>query len=169
MDKQKVTVVSQSGPQSGQKHRSSDNLTAGNTLKVLAVDKKTGEKKLVNAKSYKVDENGTISVNLPKGCDYLLVNTKEAEKVEKAVLKTVQAKKTSASVKKGKSTKIQLSSKLDMENVKSVTYTTTKKSVVKVAKNGKITAKKKGTAVVKATVTLKNGKKKTVTMKVKVK
>lgn len=145
------------------------NLTAGNTLKVLAVDKKTGEKKLVNAKSYKVDENGTISVNLPKGCDYLLVNTKEAEKVEKAVLKTVQAKKTSASVKKGKSTKIQLSSKLDMENVKSVTYTTTKKSVVKVAKNGKITAKKKGTAVVKATVTLKSGKKQTVTMKVKVK
>lgn len=145
------------------------NLTAGNTLKVLAVDKKTGEKKLVNAKSYKVDENGTISVNLPKGCDYLLVNTKEAEKVEKAVLKTVQAKKTSASVKKGKSTKIQLSSKLDMENVKSVTYTTTKKSVVKVAKNGKITAKKKGTAVLKATVTLKSGKKQTVTMKVKVK
>lgn len=145
------------------------NLTAGNTLKVLAVDKKTGEKKLVNAKSYKVDENGTISVSLPKGCEYQLVTAKEVEKVEKAVLKTVEVKKTSASVKKGKSTKIQLSSKLDMENVKSVTYTTTKKSVVKVAKNGKITAKKKGTAVVKATVTLKSGKKKTVTMKVKVK
>lgn len=145
------------------------NLTAENTLKVLVVDKKTGEKKLVNAKSYKVDENGTISVSLPKGCEYQLVTTKEVEKVEKAVLKTVEVKKTSASVKKGKSTKIQLSSKLDMDNVKSVTYTTTKKSVVKVAKNGKITAKKKGTAVVKATVTLKSGKKKTVTMKVKVK
>lgn len=144
-------------------------LTAENTLKVLAVDKKTGEKKLVNAKSYKVDENGTISVSLPKGCEYQLVTAKEVEKVEKAVLKTVEVKKTSASVKKGKSTKIQLSSKLDMDNVKSVTYTTTKKSVVKVAKNGKITAKKKGTAVVKATVTLKSGKKKTVTMKVKVK
>lgn len=144
-------------------------LTAGNILKVLAVDKKTGEKKLVNAKSYKVDENGTISVSLPKGCAYELVTAKEVEKVEKAVLKTVKVKKTSASVKKGKSTKIQLSSKLDMENVKSVTYTTTKKSVVKVAKNGKITAKKKGTAVVKATVTLKSGKKQTVTMKVKVK
>lgn len=145
------------------------NLTAGNTLKVLVVDKKTGVKKLVNAKSYKVDENGTISVSLPKGCAYELVSAKEVEKVEKAVLKTVKVKKTSASVKKGKSTKIQLSSKLDMDNVKSVTYTTTKKSVVKVAKNGKITAKKKGTAVVKATVTLKSGKKKTVTMKVKVK
>lgn len=145
------------------------NLTVENTLKVLVVDKKTGEKKLVNAKSYKVDENGTISVSLPKGCEYQLVTAKEVEKVEKAVLKTVEVKKTSASVKKGKSTKIQLSSKLDMDNVKSVTYTTTKKSVVKVAKNGKITAKKKGTAVVKATVTLKSGKKKTVTMKVKVK
>lgn len=145
------------------------NLTAENTLKVLVVDKKTGEKKLVNAKSYKVDENGTISVSLPKGCEYQLVTAKEVEKVEKAVLKTVEVKKTSVSVKKGKSTKIQLSSKLDMDNVKSVTYTTTKKSVVKVAKNGKITAKKKGTAVVKATVTLKSGKKKTVTMKVKVK
>lgn len=145
------------------------NLTAGNTLKVLVVDKKTGVKKLVNAKSYKVDENGTISVSLPKGCEYQLVTAKEVEKVEKAVLKTVEVKKTSVSVKKGKSTKIQLSSKLDMDNVKSVTYTTTKKSVVKVAKNGKITTKKKGTAVVKATVTLKSGKKKTVTMKVKVK
>lgn len=144
-------------------------LTAENTLKVLVVDKKTGKKKLVNAKSYKVDENGTISVSLPKGCEYQLVTAKEVEKVEKAVLKTVEVKKTSVSVKKGKSTKIQLSSKLDMDNVKSVTYTTTKKSVVKVAKNGKITAKKKGTAVVKATVTLKSGKKKTVTMKVKVK
>ena len=145
------------------------NLTAGNTLKVLAVDKETGEKKLVNAKSYKADENGTISVSLPKGCAYELVSAKEVEKVEKAVLKTVKVKKTSASVKKGKSTKIQLSGKLDMDNVKSVIYTTTKKSVVKVAKKGKITAKKKGTAVVKATVTLKSGKKKTVTMKVKVK
>ena len=75
------------------------NLTAGNTLKVLAVDKETGEKKLVNAKSYKADENGTISVSLPKGCAYELVSAKEVEKVEKAVLKTVKVKKTSASVK----------------------------------------------------------------------
>ena len=35
--------------------------------------------------------------------------------------------------------------------------------------NGKITAKKKGTATVKATVTLKNGKTKTVKMKITVK
>ena len=36
-------------------------------------------------------------------------------------------------------------------------------------KNGKITAKKKGTVTIKAKVTLKNGKTKTVSMKIKVK
>ena len=56
-----------------------------------------------------------------------------------------------------------------MANVDKIVYTSSKKSVVTVNKNGKITAKKKGTAVVKATVTLKSGKKQTVTMKVKVK
>ena len=56
-----------------------------------------------------------------------------------------------------------------MENVDKITYTSSKKSVVTINKNGKITAKKKGTAKVKAVVTLKDGTKKTVTMEVKVK
>ena len=56
-----------------------------------------------------------------------------------------------------------------MANVDKITYTSSKKSVATVNKNGKITAKKKGTAKVKAVVTLKDGTKKTVTMKVKVK
>jgi mannan endo-1,4-beta-mannosidase len=58
---------------------------------------------------------------------------------------------------------------LNMENVSKITYTSSKKSVATVNKNGKITAKKAGTVQVKAKVTLKNGKTKTVTMKVKVK
>ena len=49
------------------------------------------------------------------------------------------------------------------------TYTSGKKSVAAVDKNGKITAKKKGTVTIKAKVTLKNGKTKTVSMKIKVK
>lgn len=89
--------------------------------------------------------------------------------MEKAVLKTVAVKKTTASIKEGKNTKIQLSSKLDLDNVKKITYTSGKKSVAVVDKNGKITAKKKGTVTIKAKVTLKNGKTKTVSMKIKVK
>lgn len=145
------------------------NLTENAKLKVVAVDQTTGEKTLVNAKTYKVNKDGSITFDLPAGADYELVSTAEAKTVEKAVLKTVKVKKTSASVKAGKKTSIQLSSKLNMDNVKKITYTSGKKSVATVNKNGKITAKKKGSVTVKAKVTLKNGTTKTVSMKIKVK
>ena len=50
-----------------------------------------------------------------------------------------------------------------------ITYKSSKKSVVSVNKNGKIKGKKKGTGKVTATVTLKDGTKKIVTIKVTVK
>ena len=56
-----------------------------------------------------------------------------------------------------------------MDNVKSITYKTSKKSVAAVSKLGKITTNKKGTVTIKAIVTLKNGKKKKVSMTLKVK
>ena len=98
-----------------------------------------------------------------------MLSAAEIKNVEKAVLNTVAVKKTTAYIKAGKNTKIQLSSKLDLDNVKKITYTSCKKSVAAVDKNGKITAKKKGTVTIKAKVTLKNGKTKTVSMKIKVK
>ena len=144
-------------------------LTAGKKLSVVVVDKKTGAYKLVNAKTYTVGKDGTLHVNLAAGSDYRMLSAAEIKNVEKAVLKTVAVKKTTASIKAGKNTKIQLSSKLDLDNVKKITYTSGKKSVAAVDKNGKITAKKKGTVTIKAKVTLKNGKTKTVSMKIKVK
>lgn len=147
----------------------SKNLTANKKLQVVAIDPKTGEHKLVNAKTYTVGEDGSINVSLADGADYQLLTTAEVKAVEKAILKTVEVKKASATVKKGKKTQIKLSSDLDMDNVKSITYKTGKKSVATVSKSGKITTKKKGTVTIKAVVTLKNGKKKTVSMKLKVK
>lgn len=144
-------------------------LTAGKKLSVVVVDKKTGAYKLVNAKTYTVGKDGTLHVNLAAGSDYRMLSAAEIKNVEKAVLKTVAVKKTTASIKAGKNAKIQLSSKLDLDNVKKITYTSGKKSVAAVDKNGKITAKKKGTVTIKAKVTLKNGKTKTVSMKIKVK
>ena len=144
-------------------------LTAGKKLSVVVVDKKTGAYKLVNAKTYIVGKDGTLHVNLAAGSDYRMLSAAEIKNVEKAVLKTVAVKKTTASIKAGKNAKIQLSSKLDLDNVKKITYTSGKKSVAAVDKNGKITAKKKGTVTIKAKVTLKNGKTKTVSMKIKVK
>lgn len=147
----------------------SKNLTANKKLHVVAVDPKTGEYKLVNAKTYKVGKDGTLNVKLADGADYKMLTAAELKAVEKSILKTVEVKKPSVTVKNGKKTQIQLSSALDMDNVKSITYKTSKKSVASVSKSGKITTNKKGTATIKAIVTLKNGKKKTVSMTLKVK
>ncbi len=147
----------------------SKNLTANKKLHVVAVDPKTGEYKLVNAKTYKVGKDGTLNVKLADGADYKMLTAAELKAVEKSILKTVEVKKSSVTVKNGKKTQIQLSSALDMDNVKSITYKTSKKSVAAVSKSGKITTNKKGTVTIKAIVTLKNGKKKTVSMTLKVK
>jgi uncharacterized protein YjdB len=99
-----------------------------------------------------------------------LLNEQEANAATKAVLSTVKASKTTASVKKSKSTTMKLDSGLNMANVKNITYKTSKSSVATVdKKTGKITAKKAGKATVSAVVTLKNGKTKTVKMTVNVK
>lgn len=147
----------------------SKNLTANKKLHVVAVDPKTGEYKLVNAKTYKVGKDGTLNAKLADGADYKMLTAAELKAVEKSILKTVEVKKPSVTVKNGKKTQIQLSSELDMDNVKSITYKTSKKSVATVNKSGKITTNKKGTVTIKAIVTLKNGKKKTVSMTLKVK
>ena len=49
-----------------------------------------------------------------------------------------------------------------------IIYSTADKKIATVSKSGKVTAKEKGTVKVKATVILKNGSTKTVTMKIKV-
>jgi hypothetical protein len=143
-------------------------LTAENSLKVYSVDSTTGEYVMVNAKTYTVDANGSVSVSLADG-NYVLVTKSEANAINKAIKATIKPAKTKATVKKDKNTTFKLSSKLNKSNIKKITYSTSKKSVAKVSKSGKITAKKKGTATIKAKVTLKNGTTKTVQMKIKVK
>lgn len=144
-------------------------LEAGNKLKVMALDEKTGEYVLVNAKTYKVNESGNVKLTLPAGMTYQLMDGKEAAAVEKQILATVKVKKSAATISEGKKTALKLSSKLNMDNVAKITYTSAKKSVATVSKTGTITAKNSGSVVITATVTLKNGKTKTVKMKIKVK
>lgn len=148
---------------------SADDLVAGAKLTVVVKDAKTGKAVLVDAKQVKVTAKGNVSVVLPEGKDYTLIDAKEATKVTKEILKTVVPAKTSATLKAGKANTAKLSKKLDMDNVKKITYTTSKKGVVTVNKNGKVVAKKAGTATITIKVTLNNGKTKTVKMKYTVK
>lgn len=106
---------------------------------------------------------------MSKNATYQLMSPAEAAKVNRQIFKTVAVKKASATIKPGKTVKLALSSKLNQEDVKSITYTVPKNTAVKVSKSGKITAKKAGTVTVKAKVTLKNGTAKTVKMKITVK
>ena len=138
------------------------------SLKAFVINSKTGEYELVNSKAYKIDQDGNLNASFGKKGDYVLLTTKEAAKIEKEILKTIAPKKAKVTVKKGKVTEFKFDSKLNRNNVKKITYKTSKKSVASVNKNGKIKANRKGTVTIKATVTLKNGKTKTVSMKMTV-
>lgn len=144
-------------------------IIAGNDLKLMKKDAKTGKLILVDKKNYTVSKDGSIDLTMKNGGDYVLLNSTDAKAAANEIKKMVKATKSSTNVKQKKATEFPWSNKLNMENVEKITYTSSKKSVITVNKNGKITAKKKGTAKVKAVVTLKDGTVKTVTMQVKVK
>lgn len=144
-------------------------IIAGNDLKLMKKDAKTGKLILVDKKNYTVSKDGSIDLTMKTDGDYVLLNSTDAKAAANEIKKTVKATKSSTNVKQKKATEFPWSNKLNMENVEKITYTSSKKSVITVNKNGKITAKKKGTAKVKAVVTLKDGTVKTVTMQVKVK
>ena len=144
-------------------------LIAGKKLKVVEVNKETGEETLVNASTYKVAADGSLSLDDLGNASYELVSTAAEKALTNKVLKTVKVAKASATVAAGKKTTIKLSKKLNMDNVKKVIYTSTKKSVATVSKTGKITAKKAGKVTIKAKIVLNNGKTKIVSMKIKVK
>ena len=146
---------------------SAENVKNNKSLKAFVVNRKTGEYELINSKTYKA-KDGNLNASFGKKGDYVLLTTKEAARIEKEILKTIAPKKAKATVKKGKTTEFKLDSKLNQNNVKKVTYKTSKKPIATVNKNGKIKANRKGTVTIKATVTLKNGKTKTVSMKIAV-
>lgn len=142
---------------------------AGAKLAVMKKDEKTGELVLVNQKAYKVAKDGSVSLTFKGEGTYVVKTQAEVKAEAKQIAKTVKPAKTTVNVATKKTTVFKWNKKLNMENVAKITYKSSKKSVVSVNKNGKITGKKKGTGKVTAEVTLKDGTRKTVRMKVKVK
>lgn len=142
---------------------------AGAKLAVMKKDEKTGELVLVNRKAYKVAKDGSVSLTFKGEGTYVVKTQAEVKAEAKQIAKTVKPAKTTVNVAAKKTTVFKWNKKLNMENVAKITYKSSKKSVVSVNKNGKITGKKKGTGKVTAEVALKDGTKKTVKMKVKVK
>lgn len=140
-------------------------LEAGKKLTLVKIE--DGKQVLVS-KPATVSKNGNVSVKAEEG-EYQLLNAKEAKALQKEILKTVVPKKSTVSIEQGEKTTVKLSSKLDMDNVAKISYTSSNKSVVKVDQNGKIIAQKSGNATITITVTLNNGTVKKVKVKVRAK
>ncbi|MEE1341678.1 MAG: Ig-like domain-containing protein, partial [Lachnospiraceae bacterium] len=139
-----------------------------NPLYIYAYDSNKKQYTMVNATTYKVQEDGSLSINVPAGKAYVLLNKTDMTKVSNKILSTVKLAATTKTMKPGKKTKVTLSKSLDMANVKKVTYLVSNKKVATVSSKGVVSCKKKGTVTVKVKVTLKNGKTKTLSMKVKI-
>ena len=99
-------------------------------------DAKTGKLILVDKKNYTVLKDGSINLTMKNGGDYVLLNSTDAKAAANEIKKTVKATKSSTNVKQKKTTEFPWSNKLNMENVEKITYTTSKKSVLAVNKNG---------------------------------
>ena len=164
-----MTVKDSEGNTKYKVQADTNEIVPGEKLYIYKLDTKTGKYTMVNAKEYKVSQAGTVIVNMTKKATYELVTAQESKAITKEILATVKPAKSSKSLSEDKKTTFKLSTKLDMDNVKSITYTTSKKSIATVSKKGTITAVNAGTATVTAVVTLKNGTKKTIKMTIKVK
>ena len=144
-------------------------IQTGNKLYVCAKDQKTGAYVLVNDKSYTVTKAGNVNFSADSNKNYVLMDQKDMDQVTTKILKTVTLKNKTVQVKKGKQKKVSLSAALNMDNVESVSYQSSNKKVASVSKKGTIKSNKKGTASIRVTVTLNNGKKKVLKLNVKVK
>uniref|UniRef100_UPI00286F988C InlB B-repeat-containing protein n=1 Tax=Anaerosporobacter sp. TaxID=1872529 RepID=UPI00286F988C len=122
-----------------------------------------------------VDADGYLSLPIIKGGDYVVLAKKANTKVITSLVNQVQITK-SVTLKKDKTStikpvlpdwlekvsKLNISTKYTCVGAVTITYKSSNSSVASVgASSGKITAKKKGTATITATVTLYSGKVKT--------
>ena len=143
-------------------------IQTGNKLYVCAKDQKTGAYVLVNDKSYTVTKAGNVNFSADSNKNYVLMDQKDMDQVTTKILKTVTLKNKTVQVKKGKQKKVSLAATLNMDNVKSISYQSNNKKIASVNKKGTIKSNKKGTASIRVTVTLNNGKTKVLKLKVKV-
>lgn len=161
-----------------------DGINKDSRVYIYHVNEKTGKlETIVGGYSQYVDEDGNVSLPVLDGGKYVVLTKKADSKQITSLKNQITVKAKSKTVKKGKTTNVvidlpnslqavgKLTDKTTSGGVGAVTitYKTSKKNVVTVDKKGKITAKKKGTATVTATIKLYNGTQKTVKMKITVK
>ena len=147
-------------------------LKAGNTVYLYYVNETTKKLELVPDNKRKVDKDGYVTIPLTHCSDYVLLQKPASDNAVTALLDQVKAP-SKVTLKKGKKTKLSIElpatlqwvEKLSKEKTEgiaqaTVTFKSGDTSVVTVAKDGTLKAKKAGKTVITVTVTLADKTKK---------
>ncbi len=143
-------------------------LQSEDSLYLYEYDAKTDTYTMINDIEYKAAGKG-ITIKANAGNNYTLLTKTEMNRVSKQIMKTVKLASSQKIKKSGKSFKVTLSKKANKASIKKIVYSTSNKKIATITQKGQVKTKAKGSVKVKAKVTMKNGKTKTLIMKVKVK
>ena len=140
---------------------------AGTKYNVFAKD--AGSYRFVNKKIYLINQKENIKLVLDSGEKYCLKTEAETKAIEESILHNLKLTESFVILKKGECKKNKINGNFDLRNVSKITYSTSDKRIASVNKNGKVTAKKSGTILIKVKIFFKNGISKILKYKVKVK
>ncbi|WP_167956263.1 S8 family serine peptidase [Anaerosporobacter faecicola] len=157
--------------------------TKGNKVYIYHVNKEKNKlETIVGGYSQQIDVNGKVTIPVIASGSYVILTEKADNKLITSLANQINVTVKKATIKKGKTTKVaitlpaclQITKKLTDETASQgigavkVTYRSTNEKVAAVDQTGKIKAKKAGTATIKVTIKLYNGKTRVVTKKIRV-
>ncbi len=137
------------------KVNSLNGLNAGSKVYVYAYNERSNKLECLNKTTYTMDKDGFITLKIESEAQYVFFTQKLSG--ESVLSRAAQTKvDKNKVVKKGKKEKLSVAIKNEYQKYAKVSYRTDSSSIISITKNGTITGKKKGKAVI--IVTVKIGK-----------
>lgn len=140
-----------------------------NTSLTIYKETKTGELVMVNNNAYSVDKNGNLKLLIRSNNNFHLLSAEQNKQEEARIKATIAPTSSKKTMRENTSVRFTLQNTLSKANVETITYSTSNAAVATVDKDGNIIAQKSGPATIYATIHLKNGSTKTVSMQIAVK
>ena len=159
------------------------NVRFNQTVYVYLVNTKTGKLESMKRTKQKVQPDGTIKVDILKDGNYIILKQHPSRNVVASLIEQVKANRAAIKLKTNKTAlfKIQIPKTLELvsslnkktshpgKGAVTVSYKSSNPKVAQVNKKGTIKGKKRGTAIITATIKLYDGSKKTYKKRVTIK
>lgn len=140
-----------------------------NTSLTIYKETETGELVMVNKNAYSVDKNGNLKLLIRSNNNFHLLSAEQNKQEEARIKATIAPTSSKKTMRENTTVRFTLQNTLSKANVETITYSTSNAAVATVDKDGNIIAQKSGPATIYATIHLKNGSTKTVSMQITVK